>query len=177
MVIWADGTSRHMYEMNGLKMTRLAIHVHFLLHHPGLCGKYIIALFNFLHRLSLAQYHEQEEIFKLRIIHLKKVPVPELHRDLFRFFILFFLGLFLKPVFSRDWVIPKTRFFFLQEEAEIQAELEQLERIRNLHIRELKRIHNEDNSQYVPHRRSLWCNEFLKKSQKMPFDVQNNFPV
>lgn len=36
----------------------------------------------------------------------------------------------------------------MQEEAEIQAELEQLERIRNLHIRELKRIHNEDNSQY-----------------------------
>ncbi|TWW81232.1 serine/threonine-protein kinase tousled-like 2 isoform X1 [Takifugu flavidus] len=59
--------------------------------------------------LSLAQYHEQEEIFKLRIIHLKK------------------------------------------EEAEIQAELEQLERIRNLHIRELKRIHNEDNSQFKDH--------------------------
>lgn len=36
----------------------------------------------------------------------------------------------------------------LQEEAEIQAELERLERVRNLHIRELKRIHNEDNSQY-----------------------------
>lgn len=38
-------------------------------------------------------------------------------------------------------------FFCLQEEAEIQAELERLERVRNLHIRELKRIHNEDNSQ------------------------------
>lgn len=38
---------------------------------------------------------------------------------------------------------------FLQEEAEIQAELERLERVRNLHIRELKRIHNEDNSQWV----------------------------
>lgn len=36
----------------------------------------------------------------------------------------------------------------MQEEAEIQAELERLERVRNLHIRELKRIHNEDNSQY-----------------------------
>lgn len=35
----------------------------------------------------------------------------------------------------------------LQEEAEIQVELERLERVRNLHIRELKRIHNEDNSQ------------------------------
>lgn len=41
---------------------------------------------------------------------------------------------------------------FMQEEAEIQAELEHLERVRNLHIRELKRIHNEDNSQYVSSR-------------------------
>ncbi|KAM8837662.1 serine/threonine-protein kinase tousled-like 2 isoform 3-T7 [Spinachia spinachia] len=56
--------------------------------------------------LSLAEYHEQEEIFKLRIGYLKK------------------------------------------EEAEMQAELEHLERVRNLHIRELKRIHNEDNSQF-----------------------------
>ncbi|XP_068438781.1 serine/threonine-protein kinase tousled-like 2 isoform X1 [Clinocottus analis] len=56
--------------------------------------------------LSLADYHEQEEIFKLRIGYLKK------------------------------------------EEAEIQAELEHLERVRNVHIRELKRIHNEDNSQF-----------------------------
>uniref|UniRef100_A0A671XYH5 non-specific serine/threonine protein kinase n=1 Tax=Sparus aurata TaxID=8175 RepID=A0A671XYH5_SPAAU len=61
------------------------------------------------HRLSLAEYHEQEEIFKLRIGHLKK------------------------------------------EEAEIQSELEHLERVRNLHIRELKRIHNEDNSQFKDH--------------------------
>ncbi|KAM4714967.1 serine/threonine-protein kinase tousled-like 2 [Anableps anableps] len=38
-----------------------------------------------------------------------------------------------------------------KEEAEIQAELEQLERVRNLHIRELKRIHNEDNSQFRDH--------------------------
>uniref|UniRef100_A0A8C5FJS4 Tousled-like kinase 2 n=1 Tax=Gadus morhua TaxID=8049 RepID=A0A8C5FJS4_GADMO len=56
-----------------------------------------------------AEYHEQEEIFKLRLGHLKK------------------------------------------EEAEIQAELERLERVRNLHIRELKRIHNEDNSQFKDH--------------------------
>lgn len=36
--------------------------------------------------------------------------------------------------------------FSSQEEAEIQAELERLERVRNLHIRELKRINNEDSS-------------------------------
>ncbi|KAF3843266.1 hypothetical protein F7725_002115 [Dissostichus mawsoni] len=60
-------------------------------------------------QLTLAEYHEQEEIFKLRLGHLKK------------------------------------------EEAEIQAELERLERVRNLHIRELKRINNEDSSQFKDH--------------------------
>lgn len=59
--------------------------------------------------LTVAEYHEQEEIFKLRLGQLKK------------------------------------------EEAEIQAELERLERVRNLHIRELKRINNEDNSQFKDH--------------------------
>uniref|UniRef100_A0A8C8K7S9 non-specific serine/threonine protein kinase n=1 Tax=Oncorhynchus tshawytscha TaxID=74940 RepID=A0A8C8K7S9_ONCTS len=61
------------------------------------------------HLLTLAEYHEQEEIFKLRLGHLKK------------------------------------------EEAEIQAELERLERVRNLHIRELKRINNEDSSSFKDH--------------------------
>uniref|UniRef100_A0A667ZFC3 non-specific serine/threonine protein kinase n=1 Tax=Myripristis murdjan TaxID=586833 RepID=A0A667ZFC3_9TELE len=60
-------------------------------------------------KLTLAEYHEQEEIFKLRLGHLKK------------------------------------------EEAEIQAELERLERVRNLHIRELKRINNEDSSSFKDH--------------------------
>uniref|UniRef100_A0A8C7HAU5 non-specific serine/threonine protein kinase n=2 Tax=Oncorhynchus TaxID=8016 RepID=A0A8C7HAU5_ONCKI len=60
-------------------------------------------------KLTLAEYHEQEEIYKLRLGHLKK------------------------------------------EEAEIQAELERLERVRNLHIRELKRINNEDSSQFKDH--------------------------
>ncbi|XP_037537917.1 serine/threonine-protein kinase tousled-like 1-B [Nematolebias whitei] len=59
--------------------------------------------------LTLAEYHEQEEIFKLRLGYLKK------------------------------------------EEAEIQAELERLERVRNLHIRELKRINNEDSSAFKDH--------------------------
>uniref|UniRef100_A0A3B4DPF2 non-specific serine/threonine protein kinase n=1 Tax=Pygocentrus nattereri TaxID=42514 RepID=A0A3B4DPF2_PYGNA len=58
---------------------------------------------------NATEYHEQEEIFKLRLGHLKK------------------------------------------EEAEIQAELERLERVRNLHIRELKRISNEDSSQFKDH--------------------------
>lgn len=36
-----------------------------------------------------------------------------------------------------------------QEETDLQMELEKLDRERNLHIRESKRIHNEDNSKYV----------------------------
>lgn len=55
----------------------------------------------------------------------------------------------------------------VQEEAEMQAELEHLERVRNLHIRELKRIHNEDNSQYVSSqfkfRSLLLSNKCIKK--------------
>ncbi|GAB1296957.1 Serine/threonine-protein kinase tousled-like 2 [Apodemus speciosus] len=74
--------------------------------------------------LTLAEYHEQEEIFKLRLGHLKK------------------------------------------EEAEIQAELERLERVRNLHIRELKRIHNEDNSHCV-----TLCSPFTVMSVVKPSAV------
>jgi tousled-like kinase len=33
-----------------------------------------------------------------------------------------------------------------KEDSEMQLEMEKLERSRNLHIRELKRIHNEDQS-------------------------------
>uniref|UniRef100_A0A673A3I2 non-specific serine/threonine protein kinase n=1 Tax=Sphaeramia orbicularis TaxID=375764 RepID=A0A673A3I2_9TELE len=69
----------------------------------------MICVCPYFDRLTLAEYHEQEEIFKLRLGHLKK------------------------------------------EEAEIQAELERLERVRNLHIRELKRINNEDSSAFKDH--------------------------
>lgn len=65
----------------------------------------------------------------------------------------------------------------MQEEAEIQAELEHLERVRNLHIRELKRIHNEDNSQYVssqchvPSLRSMVC---VKLKSKRPNNLRKS---
>lgn len=36
-----------------------------------------------------------------------------------------------------------------KEDTDLQVELEKLERERNLHIRELKRIHNEDQSRYI----------------------------
>lgn len=84
-------------------------------------------------RLTLAEYHEQEEIFKLRLGHLKKVGRRScrLRRARFK----------RAPVTRGN-----ERNLLVQEEAEIQAELERLERVRNLHIRELKRINNEDSS-------------------------------
>ena len=42
-----------------------------------------------------------------------------------------------------------------QEETDLQMELEKLDRERNLHIRESKRIHNEDNSKWVIHLNNL----------------------
>lgn len=94
------------------------------------------------HRLSQAEYHEQEEIFKLRLGHLKKVITEVLgdniHNVVFNCLAVLLIYIYIYTLFC----------FPLQEEAEIQAELERLERVRNLHIRELKRIHNEDNSQY-----------------------------
>ena len=45
--------------------------------------------------------------------------------------------------------ILKLRYASLRkEDADLQLEMEKLERSRNLHIRELKRIHNEDQSRY-----------------------------
>jgi tousled-like kinase len=38
-----------------------------------------------------------------------------------------------------------------KEDADLQLEMEKLERERNLHIRELKRIHNEDQSRFNNH--------------------------
>lgn len=58
-------------------------------------------------KMNAAEFHEQEEILKLRATILKK------------------------------------------EDSDLQVELEKLERERNLHIRELKRIHNEDSSRLV----------------------------
>ena len=46
-------------------------------------------------------------------------------------------------------VLPKGKsnsIIIHQEETDLQIELEKLDRERNLHIREIKRIHNEDNS-------------------------------
>lgn len=89
----------------------------------------------FIVRLTLAEYHEQEEIFKLRLGHLKKVKS--------RAALVF---VWCRRPFSDHQKDTESNPSVVQEEAEIQAELERLERVRNLHIRELKRINNEDSS-------------------------------
>lgn len=75
-------------------------------------------------------------------------------------------GEFLKPEVPKDFVyrhkeldyyeqeeILKIRHVALRkEDTELQLEYEKLERERNLHIRELKRIHNEDQSKFNDHR-------------------------
>lgn len=63
-------------------------------------------MFLYFSVLSSSEFHEQEEIMRLRTNQMKK------------------------------------------EEQELQQELEKLERGRNIHIRELKRINNEDQSRY-----------------------------
>ena len=68
---------------------------------------FVNGVFSFLSGLSLSEYHEQDEILRLRVNAIKK------------------------------------------EEQEVQQELEKLERERNVHIRELKRINNEDQSRLI----------------------------
>ena len=48
--------------------------------------------------------------------------------------------------YEQDEILKLRQAGLRKEETDLQAEMEKLERERNLHIRELKRIHNEDNS-------------------------------
>ena len=52
----------------------------------------------------------------------------------------------LSEFYEQDEILKLRQTSLKREESELQMELEKLERERNLHIRELKRIHNEDNS-------------------------------
>lgn len=54
-----------------------------------------------------------------------------------------------------------------KEDTDLQQEMEKLERARNLHIRELKRIHNEDQSRILQ----------SQSSPRNPHDMFNNHPV
>lgn len=70
-------------------------------------------------------------------------------------------GDFIKPDFPKDlsWseyyeqeeILKLRQVSLKKEDTDLQIELEKLERERNLHIRELKRIHNEDQSRFNNH--------------------------
>lgn len=54
--------------------------------------------------------------------------------------------------YANKWLLFQLRQSALKkEDADLQLEMEKLERERNLHIRELKRIHNEDQSRFNNH--------------------------
>lgn len=53
--------------------------------------------------------------------------------------------------YEQDEILRLRQASLKKEEIDLQSELEKLERERNLHIRELKRIHNEDNSRFKDH--------------------------
>lgn len=54
--------------------------------------------------------------------------------------------------YANKWLSFQLRQSALKkEDADLQLEMEKLERERNLHIRELKRIHNEDQSRFNNH--------------------------
>merc|ERR1712141_501013 len=57
-------------------------------------------------------------------------------------------GMTMQEYYEAEEIL-KLRYASLRkEDADLQMEMEKLERSRNLHIRELKRIHNEDQSRY-----------------------------
>lgn len=55
-------------------------------------------------------------------------------------------SLTLAEFYEQDEILKLRAAALKKEDADLQLEMEKLERERNLHIRELKRIHNEDNS-------------------------------
>merc|ERR550532_842173 len=60
-------------------------------------------------------------------------------------------GMTMQEYYEAEEIL-KLRYASLRkEDADLQLEMEKLERSRNLHIRELKRIHNEDQSRYNNH--------------------------
>jgi hypothetical protein len=57
----------------------------------------------------------------------------------------------LQEWYEQDEILRLRQASLKKEEVDLLSELEKLERERNLHIRELKRIHNEDNSRFKDH--------------------------
>ncbi|XP_052681917.1 serine/threonine-protein kinase tousled-like 1 isoform X2 [Crassostrea angulata] len=97
---------------------------------------------------------EREDIEKQRKLLVKKKPNSTVTKNPKN-------DNFLKPggekpltlaeFYEQDEILKLRQASLKKEDADIQLELEKLERERNLHIRELKRIHNEDNSRFKDH--------------------------
>ncbi|XP_060066938.1 serine/threonine-protein kinase tousled-like 2 [Ylistrum balloti] len=97
---------------------------------------------------------DREEIEKQRKLLTKKKPTPTVMKNSKH-------DAFLKPggdkpmtlaeFYEQDEILKLRQASLKKEDADLQLELEKLERERNLHIRELKRIHNEDNSRFKEH--------------------------
>ena len=60
-------------------------------------------------------------------------------------------GMTLQEYYESEEILRLRLNSLKKEDADLQIEMEKLERSRNLHIRELKRIHNEDQSRYNNH--------------------------
>lgn len=58
----------------------------------------------------------------------------------------FYFSLTLAEFYEQDDILKLRQAALKKEDQDVAMEMEKLERERNLHIRELKRIHNEDNS-------------------------------
>lgn len=96
---------------------------------------------------------EREEIEKQRKLLLKRKPTQTMTKNS--------KDNFLKPggekllslaeFYEMDDIMKLRQAALKKEDVDVQLELEKLERERNLHIRELKRIHNEDNSRFKDH--------------------------
>lgn len=97
---------------------------------------------------------EREELEKQRKLLLKRKPTSNMTKNS--------KDGFVKPgtteklltmpeFYERDDIMKLRQAALKKEDVDLQLELEKLERERNLHIRELKRIHNEDNSRFKDH--------------------------
>lgn len=60
-------------------------------------------------------------------------------------------SLTIQEYYEADEILKLRQNALKKEDADLQLEMEKLERERNLHIRELKRIHNEDQSRFNNH--------------------------
>lgn len=98
-------------------------------------------------------------------LHLKTVCPPLLSLQ---------LGFNLQEYYEAEEILRLRQTTLKKEDSEMQLEMEKLERSRNLHIRELKRIQNEDQSRFVKQYKIY----FLKPhSRRIPSYRYNNHPV